>query len=102
MTRVVCFRLDLPHESGAVPWSSHYPTMPNQLTFPSKRSYPADVRSALKAYIHEKHPETHPDAFKWDIAKWESCRAEAIKDYVHEERIPKILTCVQLPLDQTH
>ena len=71
--------------------------MPNLLTFPSKRPYPTDVRSALQAYIHGKHPETHPDAFSWDIAKWESCRSEAIADNVHEDRIPKILTCVLRP-----
>jgi programmed cell death 6-interacting protein len=69
--------------------------MPNQITLPSKRSYLSDVRSALRAYIHAKHPETHPDALSWDIAKWESCRSEAIADDVHEDRIPKILACVQ-------
>lgn len=68
--------------------------MTNLLTIPIKRSHPADIRSSLRTYIHEKHPETHPDAFAWDISKWEELRSAAVSDVIHEDRIPKIIACV--------
>ncbi|KAF8312441.1 BRO1-domain-containing protein [Clavulina sp. PMI_390] len=65
--------------------------MPNLLAIPNKRSHPADIKTALRAYIHDKHPETHPDAFAEDISKWEASRKEAVANDIHSERIPAIL-----------
>lgn len=63
----------------------------NQLTVPFKRTDPLPIKTSLRRYIETKHPETHPDAFKWDISKWESSRKDGVSGEVHESRIEKTI-----------
>jgi programmed cell death 6-interacting protein len=61
--------------------------MSNQLAIPLKKTWPLELRPAVRAYISANHPETHPDAFKWDIDRWESLRSETTSSAVHVEKI---------------
>ncbi|KAF8526304.1 BRO1-domain-containing protein [Hysterangium stoloniferum] len=65
--------------------------MPNLLTLPFKSTSAIPLRSALREYIQSAHPETHPDAFKWDINKWENMRKEAVSNAVHVDTVDKAL-----------
>lgn len=65
--------------------------MPNQLTLPFKTTEPVPLRSALREYIRSAHTETHPDAFKWDINKWEAMRKEAVSNMVHVGVAEKVI-----------
>lgn len=66
----------------------------NILSIPAKRSTAADIRDALTRYIHEKHPETHPDAYSWDIDTWSALRIKAITEDTHESHIQDLLMYV--------
>ena len=65
--------------------------MPNQLTLPFKSTSTIPLRSALREYIQSAHTETHPDAFKWDINKWEVMRKEAVSNTVHVGVAEKVI-----------
>lgn len=47
--------------------------MPNHLGIPFKKTYTAPIRASVRDYIL-RHTEDHPDAYKSDIAQWESLR----------------------------
>ncbi|KAI6115655.1 BRO1-like domain-containing protein [Pisolithus croceorrhizus] len=47
--------------------------MPNHLVVPFKKTYTAPIRSSVRDYILH-HTEDHPDAYRSDIAQWESLR----------------------------
>ncbi|KAI6133596.1 BRO1-like domain-containing protein [Pisolithus croceorrhizus] len=47
--------------------------MPNHLVIPFKKTYTAPIRSSVRDYILH-HTEDHPDAYRSDIAQWESLR----------------------------
>lgn len=70
----------------------------NMLGIPLKRSCQVDVRGAVVQYLRDKHPETHPDAFKWDIDYWAGYRTKSIAETIHADRISVILTYVSRPL----
>ena len=66
--------------------------MANQLTIPSKRTTPSvQIRSAVREYIRENHSDTHPDAFSWDIDRWEQLRKEATDDVIRATRVDAFL-----------
>ncbi|KAG8936097.1 pH-response regulator protein palA/rim20 [Tulasnella sp. 418] len=45
----------------------------------------------MKQYIKQHHPDTHPDAFKWDISRWESIRKDSIAETIHISKPPTLL-----------
>ncbi|KZW03642.1 BRO1-domain-containing protein [Exidia glandulosa HHB12029] len=53
--------------------------MPNLLALPTKRPGAWDLRDAFKEHIRLHHPDTHPDAFKHDLSRWEQLRDGALK-----------------------
>src|SRR5258707_152573 len=63
----------------------------NLLNVPLRRTSQSPIRQALRTYINQKHPETHPEAFEWDISEWESQRKETVQMDVHEDTIPHLL-----------
>ncbi|EGN99169.1 hypothetical protein SERLA73DRAFT_90416 [Serpula lacrymans var. lacrymans S7.3] len=60
--------------------------MPNQLAIPFKKHFPVSIRQAVRDYIHA-HSSDHPEAFKWDINRWESLRKDGVGGVVHVNRI---------------
>jgi len=66
--------------------------MPNQLTLPSKYTSPIPLKTALSEYIQSAHTETHPDAFKWDVNRWEAMRKEALNSTVHVDVGRRMIT----------
>lgn len=65
--------------------------MTNLLTLPFKTTQAIPLKNAVRNYIQREHTETHPDAFKWDLNKWESLRKEAITNVVHISNVDKII-----------
>ncbi|KAI0342763.1 BRO1-domain-containing protein [Trametopsis cervina] len=59
---------------------------------PFKKTYTLPIRQAVREYISANHKDTHPDAFKWDISRWESLRKECTGDSVHLDRIKHTLS----------
>ncbi|KDQ57158.1 hypothetical protein JAAARDRAFT_58624 [Jaapia argillacea MUCL 33604] len=66
--------------------------MPNQLSIPFKKCSPVPLKQAVRDYISEHHPETHPDAFKWDLNRWEALRKDGVGGAVHVDRIALALS----------
>lgn len=56
--------------------------MPNHLTVPFKKTYPAQIRARVRDYLHN-HAQDHPDLYKQDIADWDALRTPCI---VHDVR----------------
>ncbi|KAI0065090.1 BRO1-domain-containing protein [Artomyces pyxidatus] len=65
--------------------------MPNQISIPSKKTYSVPLKQAVYNHIQSKHPDTHPEAFKWDISRWESLRKAAVGGTVHVDRVNAII-----------
>ncbi|KAG9001425.1 pH-response regulator protein palA/rim20 [Tulasnella sp. JGI-2019a] len=61
--------------------------MSNQLLVPFKRSRPNDIKTAVRQYIEINHPETHPDAFRQDVERWDALRKDAIAEGTHISKI---------------
>ncbi|KZT73000.1 BRO1-domain-containing protein [Daedalea quercina L-15889] len=61
--------------------------MPNQLSVPFKRSYAVEIRHAVREYIFKNHTDTHPDAFRWDVSRWETLRKDSVGGVVHVDRV---------------
>lgn len=61
--------------------------MPNQLSIPFKDTPEAPIKDAVTSYIETYYTDTHPDAFKWDIARWEALRRDGVGGYVHVDRV---------------
>jgi programmed cell death 6-interacting protein len=68
--------------------------MPNQLHIPFKQTSPAQIKDAVESYIEFNHTDAHPDAFKWDISRWEELRKEGVGGYVHVNRVEAALLSV--------
>ena len=68
--------------------------MPNLLTLPPKLTIAVPIRAVLREYILSTHTETHPDAFKWDIDKWEIMRKEAVSNTIHVATVDKLIVYV--------
>ena len=67
--------------------------MSNLVAIPLKRTYEANVKDAVRLYIHD-HTGSHPDALRHDIAEWEKLRRAAIGMSVHANRARDITRCV--------
>ncbi|CAE6379605.1 unnamed protein product [Rhizoctonia solani] len=65
--------------------------MPNQLSIPFKQTSPAQIKEAVLSYIEFDHTDSHPDAFKWDISRWEELRKDGVGGYVHVNRVDATL-----------
>ncbi|KZV63101.1 BRO1-domain-containing protein [Peniophora sp. CONT] len=65
--------------------------MPNQLSLPSKKTYVLPIREAVDRHIRNKHPETHPDAFKADVDRWEALRVAAVEPRIHTDTASAIV-----------
>ncbi|CUA73408.1 pH-response regulator protein palA/RIM20 [Cryptococcus neoformans var, neoformans B-3501A] [Rhizoctonia solani] len=65
--------------------------MPNQLAIPFKQTSPAQIKDAVQSYIEFNHTDAHPDAFKWDISRWEELRKDGVGGYVHVNRVDATL-----------
>lgn len=65
--------------------------MSNQLTIPFKTARPVDIPTAVRSYIQYHRPDTHPDAFRWDIGEWENLRKAAVAGGVHVSKIQALL-----------
>ncbi|KAB5591907.1 PH-response regulator protein PalA/RIM20 [Ceratobasidium theobromae] len=65
--------------------------MPNQLAIPFKQAPPAQIKDAVESYIEFNHTDAHPDAFRWDISRWEELRKEGVGGYVHVSRVEAAL-----------
>ena len=68
--------------------------MNNLLSIPFKKTLAIPIRQAVKEYIHNAHPDTHPDAFKEDISRWELLRKGGIGGVAHPDRIQSMTQCV--------
>ena len=69
--------------------------MSNQLTIPSKKTASSlPIKSAVREYIRANHPDTHPDAFAWDIDRWEQLRREATESVIRATRVGALLKYV--------
>ncbi|KZT07808.1 BRO1-domain-containing protein [Laetiporus sulphureus 93-53] len=66
--------------------------MPNQLSVPFKRTHAAELRQAVKEYLLMNRTETHPDAFRWDINRWEALRKDGVGGVVHVDRVKAVLS----------
>ncbi|KAF8753374.1 BRO1 protein [Rhizoctonia solani] len=65
--------------------------MPNQLSIPFKQTLPVQIKEAVQSYIEFNHSESHPDAFRWDISRWEELRKDGVGGYVHVNRVDATL-----------
>ena len=65
--------------------------MPNLLSVPFKRSYAIDIRQAVRDYISKNHTDTHPEAFRWDISRWETLRKHGVGGVAHVDRVKAAL-----------
>lgn len=66
------------------------PSMPNLLVVPFKQSYKAPIKQALRDYIHSS-TDLHPDAFKWDMHRWDTLREESRGIVPHVDQIDKMI-----------
>jgi hypothetical protein len=68
------------------------------IALPFKRSTPPDIAPAVEQHIARTHPETHPDAFRWDIAEWvqnrEAYQRAASDDGIHVNGLEAIAKSV--------
>lgn len=65
--------------------------MSNQLAIPLKPTLPIPIHQSLQSYIRENIPDTHPEAFRWDIERWEQLRNEAYIETVHISRTQALI-----------
>ncbi|KAH9838254.1 BRO1-domain-containing protein [Rhodofomes roseus] len=66
--------------------------MPNQVSVPFKKTYTVEIRRAVREYIFKNHTDTHPDAFRWDISRWESLRKDGVGGVVHVDRVKSAIS----------
>lgn len=67
--------------------------MPNQLSIPFKKTWDIPLRQAVRDHILKKYTDTHPDAFRWDISRWETLRKDGVGGVVHVDRVKTSLWC---------
>ncbi|KAI0293747.1 BRO1-like domain-containing protein [Russula brevipes] len=65
--------------------------MTNQLSIPFKRTYAIPLTDAVYSHIRSKIHNTHPEAFKWDLSRWEELRKAAVNCSVHIDQVEAIL-----------
>jgi programmed cell death 6-interacting protein len=66
--------------------------MPNQLSIPFKKTYVIPIKQTLRDYLYA-HGDSHPDAFKWDINRWEELRKDGVGGRVHVDRVNAAVRC---------
>ncbi|KAF9267708.1 BRO1-domain-containing protein [Marasmius fiardii PR-910] len=64
--------------------------MSNLLSIPFKKTYIIDLKEATRRHLLE-HGETHPDAVKSDINRWEQLRQYGAGGEAHSKRVDDIL-----------
>lgn len=69
--------------------------MSNLLSIPFKKTYELPVRERVRDYLLAHHPDTHPNAFKWDVDRWESLRKLGVGGVVHNDRVQSALRYVE-------
>ncbi|KAI9461717.1 pH-response regulator [Lactarius psammicola] len=65
--------------------------MTNQLSVPFKRTYAIPLKDTVYSHIQSKHHNVHPEAFSWDISKWEELRKAVTTSAVHVNQVDSIL-----------
>jgi programmed cell death 6-interacting protein len=65
--------------------------MTNQLSIPFKRTYAIPLTDTVYNHIKSKSYNVHPDAFKWDLSKWEELRKAVANSSVHVNQVDVIL-----------
>ncbi|KAF7312299.1 pH-response regulator protein palA/RIM20 [Mycena indigotica] len=65
--------------------------MSNLLTIPFKKSYALDIKEPVRNYLLH-HNAAHPDAFRDDIARWQSLRNQTLGGTVHVDRVNAALS----------
>jgi programmed cell death 6-interacting protein len=65
--------------------------MTNQLSVPFKRTYAIPLKDTVYSHIQSKHHNVHPEAFSWDISKWEELRKAVTASSVHVNQVDSIL-----------
>ncbi|TFK40326.1 BRO1-like domain-containing protein [Crucibulum laeve] len=60
--------------------------MSNLLAIPFKKTYPLDLKDAVRKYISD-HGGMHPDEFKDDIKLWQDLRKDGVGGVVHVNRV---------------
>jgi programmed cell death 6-interacting protein len=68
--------------------------MTNQLSIPFKTTYVVPLTETVYNHIRSKNRNVHPDAFKWDLNKWEALRKAAANSSVHVNQVETILEYV--------
>ncbi|KAJ8072525.1 pH-response regulator protein palA/rim20 [Marasmius tenuissimus] len=64
--------------------------MSNLLAIPFKKTYTISLKEAVRNHLLE-HGETHPDAVKSDINRWERLRQRGVGGEAHADRLDDIL-----------
>jgi programmed cell death 6-interacting protein len=65
--------------------------MTNQLSIPFKRSYAIPLKDTVYSHIHSKNHSVHPEAFNWDLNKWEELRKAVASCSIHVDQVEAIL-----------
>ncbi|KAF8485939.1 pH-response regulator [Russula ochroleuca] len=65
--------------------------MSNQLSIPFKRTYAIPLTDTVYSHFRSKNHNVHPEAFKWDLNKWEELRKSVANCSVHVDQIEAIL-----------
>jgi len=65
--------------------------MSNQLSIPFKRTYAIPLTDTVYSHIRSKNHSVHPEAFKWDLNKWEELRKAVANSSVHVDQVEAIL-----------
>lgn len=65
--------------------------MTNQLSIPFKRTYAIPLTDTVYSHILSKNHNVHPEAFKWDLNKWEELRKSVANCSVHVDQVEAIL-----------
>jgi programmed cell death 6-interacting protein len=69
--------------------------MANHISIPFKRTSILNVRQATRDYLQSHREDTHPNAWKDDVTRWESFRTAALLDErTHVDRVEALLKCV--------
>ncbi|KAI0303832.1 pH-response regulator [Multifurca ochricompacta] len=65
--------------------------MTNQVSVPFKKTYAIPLKDAVYRHIQSKHHNVHPEAFKWDISRWDELRKVVATNLVHVNQVEAIL-----------
>ncbi len=60
--------------------------MSNLLAIPLKKTYPIDIKGAVRSYITGRGG-AHPDEFKQDIKTWQDLRKYVVGGFLQESEV---------------